>query len=217
MSEELGRSSATKFFEGFRQLASHTHRASGDDFSKGREGFFQPVGRLKKNGGFIARRGFGEFASAATAFDGKESAEEKPIAGKSRTNERRQNCRRSGQNGDGQSALDAGSDQAVPGVGNSWHSRIGDQGHMGAIRHAVRELAATRGFVVPVEAHEWLFDAEMLEEQSAVAGIFRSHEVSRLERLHGAESDILPVADGGWNNAQHEERRAITSLRKGGW
>ncbi len=88
---------------------------------------------------------------------------------------------------------------------------------MGSIRHTVRQIAATRGFVVPVEAHEWLFDAEMLEEQSAMAGIFRSDEIGGLERLHGAESNILPVADGGWNNAQHEERRAITSLRKGGW
>jgi hypothetical protein len=88
---------------------------------------------------------------------------------------------------------------------------------MGAISHAVSQLMATRRFIVPVEAHEWLFDAEMLEEQSAVAGIFRSDKIRRLERLHRAESDILPVADGGWNNAQHEERRAITSLRKGGW
>ena len=88
---------------------------------------------------------------------------------------------------------------------------------MGAISHAVRQLDATRRFVVPVEAHEWLFDAEMLEEQSAMAGIFGSHKVSGLKRLYGAESNILPVADGGWNNAQHKERRAITSLPKGGW
>ena len=57
----------------------------------------------------------------------------------------------------------------------------------------------------------------MLEEQSAVAGIFRSDEIGGLEGLYGAESDILPIADGGWNNAQHKERRAITSLPKGGW
>ena len=88
---------------------------------------------------------------------------------------------------------------------------------MGAISHAVRQLDATRRFVVPVEAHEWLFDAEMLEEQSAVAGVFRSYEIGGLQRLHGAESNILPVADGGWNNAQHKERRAITNLPKGGW
>ena len=88
---------------------------------------------------------------------------------------------------------------------------------MGAIRHTVRELDATRRFIVPVEAHEWLFDAEMLEEQATVAGVFRSDEIGGLERLHSAESDILPVADGGWNNAQHKARRGITSLRKGGW
>ena len=105
----------------------------------------------------------------------------------------------------------------MPGVGNSWHARIGNQGHMGAISHAVSQLAATRRFVVPVEADEWLFDAEMLEEQPAVAGIFGSDKISGLKRLYGAESDILPVADGGWNNAQHKERPAITSLPKGGW
>ena len=105
----------------------------------------------------------------------------------------------------------------MPGVGNSWHARIGDQGNMCAIRHAVRQLMATRRFVVPVEAHEWLFDAEMLEEEPAVAGIFGGDKVSGLQRLNRAESDILPIADGGWNNAQHKERRAITSLPKGGW
>lgn len=88
---------------------------------------------------------------------------------------------------------------------------------MGAISHAVRQLAATRRFVVPVEADEWLFDSEMLEEQSAVARVLGGDKISGLQCLHGAESDILPVADGGWNNAQHKERRAITSLPKGGW
>jgi hypothetical protein len=88
---------------------------------------------------------------------------------------------------------------------------------MSAGSHAVRKLTATRGFIVPVEAYEWLFDAEMLEEQSAVTRVFRRDEIGGLERIHSTESNILPVADGGWNNAQHKERRGITSLPKGGW
>jgi hypothetical protein len=82
MGEKFGRGAAAEFLEGFGEFSRDADRAIGDDFHEGGEGFFQPVRRLEKNGGFVAGRGFGEFAGATSTFDREESAEEKPVAGK---------------------------------------------------------------------------------------------------------------------------------------
>ena len=70
---------------------------------------------------------------------------------------------------------------------------------------------------MPVQADKGLFDAEMLEEKSAVAGVLGCDQISGLQRLDGAERDILAVADGGWNDAQHGERDRLTNLPSDGW
>jgi hypothetical protein len=41
----------------------------------------------------------------------------------------------------------------------------------------------------------------MLEEKSAVPRILGSDEVGGLEDLDGTQGDILPIANGGGNNA----------------
>lgn len=212
MGEKFGRGAAAEFLKGFGEFTRDADGSAGDDFHESDEGFFQPMGRLEKNSGFIAGRGLGEFAGAASAFDRKESAEEKPVARKARSDEGREDGGGARQNRDGQAALDAGLDEAVAGIGNARHAGIGDQGDMGTLGDAVGEFPAAGGFIVAVEADEGFFDAEVLEKQSAVAGILGGDEIGGLESFNRAEGYVLTVADGGWNDAQHGERGGITSL-----
>ena len=209
MNEKFGGSSPAEFLEGFGEFSRHAHRATGADLQKGREGFFEPMGRLEKNGGFISVGGFGEFAGAATAFHRQKSSEEKPVAGKPRADESSRDGGGARQNNDRKVALDAGFDQAVAGIGNARHSGVGDQSDMGASGNAVGQFSAAGGLIVPVQAYEWLFNTEMLEEQTAVARVLGGDKISGFQRLHGTESDVLAVADGCWNDAQHGERDVV--------
>jgi hypothetical protein len=53
---------------------------------------------------------------------------------------------------------------------------------------------------VIVKAEERLLDAEMLEENSAVAGILGRDQVGSLQNFNGPQCDVLSVSDGCWNN-----------------
>ncbi len=87
---------------------------------------------------------------------------------------------------------------------------------MGALGNPVGELAAAGGFIVTMEAYKRLLDAKMLEEQTAVARVFRCDDIGSPKRLHSTERYILAVADGGWNDAQHGEREALPAFRQAG-
>jgi hypothetical protein len=66
---------------------------------------------------------------------------------------------------------------------------------------------------VAVQTDEGFFDAEMVEEKSAVTGVLGGDEIGGAEGFDGAQRDVLAVADGCWNDAQHENFARITNLR----
>ena len=82
MGEKVGRGSTAEFLECFGEFTRDANGAVWANLHEGREGFFQTVWRFKKNSGFVASRGFSEFASTASTFDREKSPEKKPVAGK---------------------------------------------------------------------------------------------------------------------------------------
>ena len=216
MSEKFGGGSPAEFLEGFGEFAGDADLSLGRNLHEGGERFFDAVRGLEKNRRFVALGGGGEFSGAASAFHRQKSPEEKAVAGKSRAHQRGEDGGGAWQHGDGQGAVDAGSDEAVAGIGNSRHPGIRDECDVEPLGDAVGEFAATRGFVVAVQADERFFYAEMLEEESAVAGILGGDEVGCAKRFDRTECDILTVADGGGNDAQHGTRPDLPTLGEAG-
>jgi hypothetical protein len=207
--KDLGGGASAEFFEGFCEFAGDADQAVGADFDEGGQGFFEAVGRFEEDGGFGAGGGFGEFAGAASAFNREKAAEEKAVAGKPGTDQRDGDGGGSGQDGDGQAAVEAGFDEAVAGIRDAGHAGVGDQGDVEAAGDALGEFGAAGGFVVAVQADEGFFDLEMLEEEPAVAGVLGGDKVRGAEGVNGAEGDVAAVADGGGDDAEH----GPTSLR----
>jgi D-Tyr-tRNAtyr deacylase len=87
------------------------------------------------------------------------------------------------------------------------------RGNMRAIGNPVCDIFATKGFVVTMKAQKWFFDAEMLQEKTAMPRILSRYQIRRLENLHGAQGDILTVSNRSRNDAQHGKCPGFTTPR----
>jgi hypothetical protein len=179
------------------------------------EGADDAMGGLEIDAGFGALRSAEELSGAASAFDREKAAVVKAVAWKARADEGGEDGGGAGKNGEWEAVGDAGTDEAMAGVGDARHAGIGNEGDVDSAGEAGDEIVNACGFVVLVEANEGFFDAEVLEEKSAVAGVLCGDEVGGAESLYGSEGDILPVADRSGNDAQHVATVGLPALGNG--
>ncbi len=145
--------------------------------------------------------GAGELVLAASAFDRQKSAEVMLMAWQTRAYERGEHGARAGQHGDGQVFFAACAHQAVAGIRQAGHSRIGHHGHVQSARHALAEFGGARCFVVLVKTDERLLDLVMLQQHARVAGVLGGDEIGRPKRLEGAQGDVAQVSDRAWGRS----------------
>ena len=199
--DEGGGRVAEVLLESFSEFARDANRAVGASGVQGCECFKNSVRGLEVDAGLGSRGSGSEFVGTAAAFDRQETAEIKTVAWEARPHEGGENGRWTWEHAHGESSFDASADEPVAWVGDTGHAGIRDESDMGSPCDAVCNILGAEGFVVSVQAEEWLFNAKMLEEKSAVPRILGSDEVGGLEDLDGTQGDILPIADGGGNDA----------------
>jgi hypothetical protein len=85
--------------------------------------------------------------------------------------------------------------EAVTGIGNQGHSRVTDEGNLGALFQGNQEFRRARHFVVLVIADQGLVDIVVSEKFLGVAGVFASDLIGFLQNAQGAKSNVLEVAD----------------------
>lgn len=201
MGDEGGGRVAEVLLKGFREFACDADSPAGASGVQGCECFQNSVRGFEVDAGLGSCGSGGEFVSTAAAFDRQETAEKKTVAREARPHEGGENGRWTWEHAHGESSFDTSADEPVAWVGDTGHAGIRDESDMGSACDTVCDVLGAEGFVVSVQAKEWLFDAEMLEEKSAVPRILGSDEVGGLEDLDGTQGDVLPIADGGGNDA----------------
>jgi len=90
-------------------------------------------------------------------------------------------------------------------IGDAGHPRVGDEGDGLAGTNAVEDFCLTGRLIKFLVAEKRFFEAEMLEEKAAVAGVFGGDEIGGGESLAGAGRDIGEIADGGTDDEETTE------------
>ncbi len=94
---------------------------------------------------------------------------------------------------------------AFPWIGDAGHPRVGDEGDGLAGTNAVEDFCLAGRLIKFLVAEKRFFEAEMLEEESGVAGVFGGDEIGGGEGLAGAGRDIGEISDGGTNDKEATE------------
>ena len=175
----------------------------GTYFAKRLQASNDPVGRFEINAGFRSASRTSNLRGAASAFHRKKSAEIKPVRGKPRSHERREDRGGAGKHGQRNAFLDTRADESVTRIGNARHAGIRDQRDVRASRHPVNKLGRSCGLVVLVKADEWLFNPQVLQQHPAVSRVLGRNQIRRTKNFNRPQGDILAVSDRCWNNAQH--------------
>ncbi len=98
----------------------------------------------------------------------------------------------------------------APGIGNTRHSRIGDQRDFFARREALHQLGGAHRFVVLVITDERLLDFVMLQQDSGMPRVFRGDKVGLFQRFERAQSDDRRGSRSAWRR-----RKACSQHRAG--
>ena len=87
-------------------------------------------------------------------------------------------------------------DQAVSGIGNSGHARVGDQRDTRALLHFLHQFGGLRHLVVLVIAGGAGRDGVVIEQLLRLARVFAGDDVDFLQNAQGAQRDVFEIADG---------------------
>ena len=161
------------------------------------------MGRFEEDDrAFLAGQG-GQALPPGAAFRGKESLEAEAAAGQTAAHQG---------GGDGTGPGDAdhlmacapgGGGQLLAGVGDARQAGIADQGHRFARLQGRQQLGQAGGPVVLVEAHQGHPDAEVVQQQTAAAGVLAGHPVGAGQHPPGPGGEVVQVADGGAHQIQN--------------
>lgn len=166
------------------------------------EGFGEAMGRLEVDRSVSAGGGGSEFVMATARLGGEKATEVEGKGGQAAGDEGMDGGGGAGDDLDGEIFAADGSDNAFPGVGDGGHARIGNEGDGLTGAKALKDFCLAGGLIKFLVAEKRFFEAEVLEEEAGVAGVFGGDEIGGGKGLAGAGGDIGKVADGGTNDEE---------------
>jgi hypothetical protein len=96
---------------------------------------------------------------------------------------------------DATARIESRANDTLPGIADARSAGIRDERHFLALLEALDELFAALCFVEFEIAQEGLFDIEILEQVSGVAGVLGGDDVAFAQGAEGAQGDVFEIAD----------------------
>ena len=135
-------------------------------------------------------------------FYGKESFETEPVAGKTRIDQRRYECRGSGQRLDLDARLHTGADEKESRIGDAGRTRIADQGDGLAVEDPLFHALHFFVFVELVVRFHPCLDVVVLEQDGTGPRVFGQDEVGFLQDADSPQRDVFQIADRRGNDIE---------------
>ena len=188
-----------------RELPAHGRGAVRTEAVRHRaERLGETRGRLEEDhrarlGGEVRER-----AAAITGLPRKEPFEREPIGRKPGHGERRDDGRRAGDRGDGDTLRNGLGDEHVPGVADRRHPGVAQHQQI-LVASAQGEFRGTTPLVVLVQGEELrpVRDAERLQQPLGRAGVLRRDDRRLFERRDEPRGRVAEVSDGGRGQDDH--------------
>ena len=95
-------------------------------------------------------------------------------------------------------------DEHRPGIGDARHARVGHIGDLPAAFQRFDDLLGAFALVVRMQRARRLLNAEVLQQQSGMAGVLAIDAVDRAERFDRTRGEVAEVSDGRCDKIQHQ-------------
>ena len=166
------------------------------------EAFQQPVRRFVEHPGALLASQRLQALAAAMGLGRQEAFETEPVRGQTGGAEGGDQGAGAGDRGHQHTGFAGLAYQMKARIGNQRCARIGDQRHILARQQTLHQSGTLVPFVVIMTGGGRGGDTEVLQQASAVPGVFGGDQADRAQHLEGARGDVLQIADRRGDNVK---------------